>query len=90
MATKYRWLAGLKVLKAGEAYLATRKGDYECQSRSFASTLYRSAKKRDNVSVSVSVFQDCVVYTFWRTDNILRPNLKRYPIVLKMRGENGH
>lgn len=87
--SKYAWLRnwGFR-LKVGVAHKATRFIDYQCETRSFAGVLYRAAAAR-GLKATIAVFekQGCVVFTFYKPDGLVRPNMAAYPIVQAMRAE---
>ena len=80
-------LAAVRKLKPGEAYVADRN-DFTCKPESFQSMLYSlAAEKGQGWRATSVVIGGVVVYTFYKRTDYMRPNLRAYPIVLKMKGE---
>lgn len=86
--SKYYHLAlGIRKLKPGEAYVAGRS-EFSCKPESFQSMLYTLASEKGGGWRATSVVVGkVVVYAFYKNTDYMRPNLKAYPIVQKMRGE---
>ena len=74
-------------LKTGNAHLATRFVDYNCESASFVNVVRAVAEQR-GVKVTCATFENHVVYAFFDPNGYLMPYLKNYPVVKKMRKEN--
>lgn len=72
------------VLEPGEAYLATRGKHFTCEPNSFTNAVYRVAEQ-NGYKATCAVFTREVVYAFYRSSDLMRPNLPAYPIVKKMR-----
>ena len=81
--TKYAWV-DMRELTPGEAFQAFKGRHYTCESRSFAGQLYKMARERD-WSVTVAVFPTTVIFAFYQTNSYLRPNMRAFPVVLKLR-----
>lgn len=86
--SKYYYLMhNVKKLKAGEAFIATRKEEFDCEPNSFTSVVYQlAATKGGGWKGTVVVLGDSVVYAFYRDADYMRPNLPAYPLVRKLRG----
>jgi len=74
-------------LQPGKAHLATRFVDYDCESATFANVVRAAAEQR-NLAVTISTFENHVVYVFFDPYGYWKPYLKNFPIVQKMRKEN--
>jgi len=90
--SKYNWALGwVSKLPAGQACLAVRdhtekEGTFTCEPRSFAKIVYQAAQAK-GWKASVAVFEDRVVFAFYKPYSFSRPNLLAYPIVRKLKGE---
>lgn len=87
--SKYHHLIhSVRKLKPGEAYLAQKGQDFDCQPESFRGVVYDLATTKGGGWVGTcTVFGAVVVYAFYKRDDYMRPNLPAYPIVKKLRGE---
>lgn len=87
-SSKYAHLVhSVRKLKAGEAYIATQGAEFTCQPESFATVVYAlAAAKGGGWKGTATVIGRTVVYTFYRDQDYMRPNLPAYPLVLKLRG----
>lgn len=87
--SKYHYLIhNVRKLAAGEAFIAHKGQDFECQPESFRAVVYSLAATKGGGWLATStVLRDCVVYAFYKRGDYMRPNLPAYPIVKKMRGE---
>lgn len=86
---KYAHLVhAVRKLKPGEAYIATKGADFECQPESFRGVVYQLAtEKGGQWKGTASVVGHSVVYCFYKETDYMRPNLPAYPLVLKLRGQ---
>lgn len=87
--SKYGWLLGhVGPLEPGVAYRAQRGNEFQCQAKSFTSYVYAAAAEK-GYKATVAVFdhikQPVVVFAFYRSTDLMRPNLAAYPIVKRMR-----
>lgn len=70
----------------GEAYVAVRGEDFDCQPDSFRSIVYDLAKTKGAGWVGTcTVIGSRVVYTFYKRSDVMRPNLPAYALVKKYR-----
>jgi len=90
MVSKYDpLLPGVRELKPGEAYVAQKGVDFDCEPESFRQIVYLMAKKKGARWRGTSVVVGRrVIYTYFKRDGYSRPNLDAYPIVKKFKGES--
>lgn len=81
--SKYAWVS-VRELEPGVAYEATHGQHYTCQSVSFAGALYKIAKEQ-GWKATVTIFETKVIFSFYRPDSYMRPNMAAYPVVMKER-----
>jgi len=85
--SQYAYLLGwVKKLKAGEAHQANLGHHFTCKVESFGNAVYAAAATK-GWKATLANFPDdgCVVFAFYRPDDLMKPNLAAYPIVKKMR-----
>lgn len=81
----YQFLLGwVRDLEPGTAHQANLNEHFTCTPQSFAQVVYAVARQR-GYAATVATFEDCVVFSFYKPDAYLKPNLKAYPVVVKMR-----
>lgn len=87
---KYRALMqGIQKLNPGEAFVAEKGVDFDCEPESFRGALYRiTQEKGGNWVATTSIIGKRVVYAYYRRTDYMRPNLPAYPIVRKLKGES--
>jgi hypothetical protein len=85
---KYAHLVhSVRKLSPGEAYIATKGSEFECEPESFRGVVYQlAAEKGGHWKGTASVIGKSVVYCFYKETDYMRPNLPAYPLVLKLRG----
>lgn len=83
----YHLIHGVRKLKPGEAYVATKGADFDCAPESFRGVVYDLAlTKGGGWKGTSTVVGNLVIYAFYKETDYMRPNLPAYPIVLKHRG----
>jgi hypothetical protein len=85
---KYAHLVhAVRKLKPGEAYIAAKGSEFDCQPESFRGVVYQlAAIKGGGWKGTASVVGSSVIYCFYKDSDFMRPNLPAYPLVLKMKG----
>jgi hypothetical protein len=84
----YPLMSAVRKLKPGEAYIATKGAEFDCQPESFRGVVYALAgEKGGGWKGTASVVGNSVIYTFYKDSDYMRPNLPAYPIVLKLKGQ---
>jgi hypothetical protein len=84
----YYLVTGIAKLPAGQAFTATQGEAFTCQPESFRNTLYQVASTvGKGWHVSATIIGTTVVWAFWKNTDLMRPNLRAYPVVKKLRGE---
>lgn len=85
--SKYAYLLSwVKKLKPGEAHQANLGHHFTCLVTSFSAAVYAAAATK-GWKATVVTFPDegCVVFAFYKPDDLMKPNLAAYPVVKKMR-----
>lgn len=85
---KYAHLVhSVRKLNPGEAYMATKGLEFDCEPESFRGVVYQlAADKGGGWKGTATVIGRSVVYCFYRQTDYMRPNLPAYPLVVKLRG----
>lgn len=84
----YPMIHAVRNLAPGDAYVAQKGVDFDCQPESFRGVVYDlAATKGGGWRGTSTVVRDLVIYAFYRETDYMRPNLPAYPIVKKYRGE---
>lgn len=84
----YQWDKWSTPLPDGKAWMVTRHLDYTCESHSFGSQLYRVAAEW-NMKVTVQVYENYVVFAFFKADSYWKPNMPALKNVKALRKKLG-
>lgn len=82
--SKYPWERWSGPLPEGKAWMVTRFLDYHCESRSFATQIYKVAAERGQ-KVTVQVYDNYVVFAFFDADSFWKPNMPALKTVKQLR-----